>query len=290
MAISKKISSQPAVKTLPSWRTKFWFGALLAVAFVSLSAIFSIAAYTALVSEDWRAGENLFEGCNVLALDVRGHLVTYLPPSLDGEEDDATSSENLTYLINLAQKDPDIKAILLSIDSGGGDPVAGEEVAFALRRTDKPSLAVIRGLGASAAYWAATGANRILASRLSEVGGLGVTASYLDESGKNQKDGYAYTELSSAEYKDVGDPARPLSDEERELILADLVKMHEIFVGDVARHRGLEADQVRELANGLTYLGEDALAYGLIDGIGDLASADLDLARQIGEPVNYCWY
>lgn len=243
------------------------------------------------VSED--AGEWLAEEseCNVLGLNLKGYLTTYALPAGEGEGgEDVTSAEDLVDGIVTAEDDDEIKAVILSVDSPGGDGVAGEEVASALRRLNKPSVAVVRAMGASAAYWAASGANKIYASKISDVGGIGVTSSYLDESVKNNKEGYTYTELSSAKYKDMGDPGRPLSAEERALWQADLDKSHQVFVGAVAANRSLELGAVQKLANGLTYLGEDALSLGLIDEIGDLAVATKFIEEQIGEAAQVCWY
>jgi protease-4 len=189
-----------------------------------------------------------------------------------------------------AKDDDEIKAVILAIDSFGGDAVAGEEVANALKELGKPSVAVVRAVGASAAYWAATGADKIYASKLSDVGSIGVTSSYLDESVKNKKEGYTYNEISSAKYKNLGDPARPLSAEERALLQVDINKAHKVFVQAVVANRRLELSAVEKLANGLTYLGEDALTYGLIDGIGDVQAATKFLEEQIGAPAQVCWY
>lgn len=229
--------------------------------------------------------------CNVLALNLNGYLTTYTLPLAEGEEaSDLTTSTNLVDGILTAKDDDEIKAVILSIDSPGGDGVAGEEVANALKNLNKPSVAVVRGVGASAAYWAASGADKIYASKISDVGSIGVTSSYLDETIKNAKEGYTYTEISSAKYKNVGDPGRPLSAEERALWQADIDKAHQVFVEAVAANRQLELAAVQKLANGLTYLGEAALAHGLIDEIGDMAKATKFIEEQIGAPAQVCWY
>ena len=232
---------------------------------------------------------NTDDNCNVLAFSIKGYLSTYIPKQPAEQEIDVSSSEDIVDGILLAQNDPEMKAIMLSIDSSGGDGVAGEEIATALESFDKPSVAVIRSIGASAAYWASTGADKIYASKISDVGSIGVTASYLDESNKNAKDGYTFVELSSARYKDTGDPSKRLTQEEREILMSDLKKAHDVFVQDVATNRNLEVSAVQKLANGLTFIGEDALSYGLIDEIGDVASATKYLEEKIGEKAELCW-
>ncbi|HQI25776.1 MAG TPA: S49 family peptidase [Candidatus Paceibacterota bacterium] len=242
----------------------------------------------------WLGAYNIFADneadCNVLALSLNGYLDTYDWPMSEDEGLDFTSSEEILDGLLVAKDDSEVKAVLLSIDSGGGNGVAGEEVAEALKDLDKPSVAVIRSVGASAAYWAATGADKIFASRISDVGSIGVTASYLDESVKKEKEGYAYVELASAKYKDMGDLDRPMTDEEKEIMLNDLRKIHQVFVADVATNRKLEVVQVEGLANGLTYLGQEALEKGLIDEIGGLSAATKYLKNLIGEEPVICWY
>lgn len=260
---------------------------LTAVGFVGYSSVEIID------NEDRYGGYFAGGECNALVLPLNGYLTTYLPMTPDGvvgeEWADATASEDIVFNLEQMATDPAVGGVVLYIDSPGGDPVAGEEVANALKRFGKPSVAVIRGLGASAAYWAASGADQVYASRLSDVGGIGVTASYLDESQKVRDEGYRYTELSTGKFKDTGDPNRPLTAEERAIILADLGKVHEVFVQVVAANRGLATTAVAALANGLTYVGDDALAKGLIDGIGDLSTAREYLSEQMGEPAELCW-
>ncbi|OHA57827.1 MAG: hypothetical protein A2114_00990 [Candidatus Vogelbacteria bacterium GWA1_51_14] len=236
--------------------------------------------------------DNLFSGeCNVLLFPLNGYLTTYIPEvTTDEVWADATASEDIVDGLMTAQEDPAMKAVLLYIDSSGGDPVAGEEVANALKSFTKPNAAVIRGLGASAAYWAASGADKIYASRVSDVGSLGVTFSYLDEAIKNEREGYTYNELSSAQYKTLGDPGRALTADERAIILADLKKTHDVFIEAVAANRGLSTSTVAAFATGLTYLGEDALAKGLVDEIGDLQAALKYLEGEMGEEATVCWF
>lgn len=241
--------------------------------------------------EEEYADTELPASCNVLVSTMNGYLATYTTDATADElESDVASSAYIVDAVQFAERSPQIKAFLLSIDSSGGDITTGEEVANALKALDKPSVALIRSIGASAAYWAATGADTVFASRISDVGSIGATASYLDETIKNARDGYTLVELASAPHKDAGSPNRPLTAEERATIISDLKKIHEVFVDEVATNRNLEREKVAELANGLTYLGMDALEYGLVDKLGDLTAAISYIEEQIGEPVELCWY
>jgi signal peptide peptidase SppA len=261
---------------------------------IAIAAILAfIAGAWAFMGDYYEAEDAAYipESCNVLAFTLNGYLATYTSDYTAEElEMDAVSSWYIADGIRHAKDYPNIKAVLLSIDSSGGDATTGEEIADSLKAIEIPSVAVIRSIGASAAYWAATGADTIFASRISDVGSIGVTASYLDETRKNVQEGYTLVELASAPHKDAGSPNRPLTTVEKEAVLSDLKKIHEVFVDDVVANRNLEREKVAQLANGLTYLGVDALEYGLIDKLGDFTAATDYISEQISEPVDLCWY
>lgn len=224
-------------------------------------------------------------GCNVRGIDIKGALQTYLHSGDTG----MTSSEDVVDAINAADADPQYGAILLAIDSSGGDPVAGEEIANALRAAKKPNVVVIRSLGTSAAYWAASGADLIYASKNSMVGSIGVTMSYVEKSGQLRSSGLRYVELSSGPHKGLSNPDRPLSAQEQAMIQKDVNKMAEVFVESVAANRNLSVDEVRKYADGSWMLGQDAIKVGLVDRIGSFPQAQSYIAEQINEPAVSCW-
>ena len=197
--------------------------------------------------------------------------------------------ESIVYYINEAEKDENIKAIVLEIDSGGGGAVAAEEVENALRRASKPTVALIRESGMSAAYWAATGADVIFASKNSDVGSIGVTMSYLDNTKYNQKEGYTYNQLSTGKFKDTLDPDKPLTYEEKQWLQEYLNILLGNFVDVVAENRNLEVAKVSVIANNGEVLGDEALELGLIDRIGDIHDVKNYLAEVIEEEVELCW-
>jgi len=236
------------------------------------------------------------KNCNVRGIELRGDLVTYIlaahtdaSEGNGGSSTDQTASEDIVYAITDAEKDSKVKAILLEIDSYGGYPVAGEEVANALRRADKPTVALIRGAGDSAAYMAASGADRIFASANSDVGSIGITMSYLDNVEKNKNEGLSYMLLSAGKYKDTGDPDKPLSEDEKNLLMRDVNILHQNFIALVAKNRNLAIEKVKKLSDGSAMLGAMALKNGLIDQIGSSFEAEEYLKKKIGGEVKICW-
>ncbi len=268
-----------------------------AIVFVLLTVAGNVAYDFILAPED--SGDLGYDtsSCNVLGINLHGMLATYVP--MQGSADnpdayqaqygDAVGSEDIVSSILSANQDDTIKAILMEVDSTGGYPVAGEEIADALKKSTKPTVVVIRQSGLSAAYWASTGAKQIFASRNSDVGSIGVTSSYLDNVAKNQKEGNSYVQLSSGKYKDAGDPDKTLTEEEKQIFLRDIKITHENFIEAVAANRNIPAEQVRAIADGSSVLGDKAKTLNLIDQIGGWTEAEGYIEQQIGEKPEICW-
>ncbi|MEI6479864.1 MAG: signal peptide peptidase SppA [bacterium] len=231
--------------------------------------------------------------CNVVGINMHGGMVTYIPKTSSGDPiatyEDAVASENIIMLIQSAENDPTIKAIILEVDSSGGEPVAGEEIERALLNAKKPTVAMIRTIGASGAYLASTGADIIFASKYSDVGSIGVTMSYSDNSQKNLKDGITYNQISIGKYKDMGDSEKPLTAEEKLLAERDIKIIYENFISDVAFNRNMDINRVRTLADGSSMPGEMALQNGLIDRIGGIEEVNQYIQGQINEKPEICW-
>lgn len=261
---------------------------------IVLLAMASYALYDGMVGSSV-ASEGAYEDyeCSVMGIDVHGALFTYTPVNGDGDatiDSDIVASEEILYLIDQANIDDSVQAVLVEIDSLGGFPVAGEEVANALRYSKKPTVAVIRQSGLSAAYWAATGADYIFASRNSDVGGIGVTSSYLQNVRSNHIEGFDYVQLSSGKYKDAGDPDRPLTAEERQIFMRDVIITHENFIEDVATNRNMTVEDVRKISDGSSVLGARAKELGLIDEVGGMIEVEEYLDGIIGKKPDICWY
>jgi protease-4 len=223
------------------------------------------------------------KSCNVAVHTLHGELTTY-PMGLGDE----TDSASLARAIQNDDNDARIHAIMIDIDSPGGLPVAGEEVATALQSAKKPTVAVIKSTGASAAYWASLGADAIFASKNSDVGSIGVIVSFPDESEKNKKDGVAYNELITGKFKNIGTPNRPATEDEKALLQRDINEIFENFVGEVATARHLSLEEVHALADGSSMTGARAKEMGLIDAIGGTEDARVYLENQIGKTATLC--
>ncbi len=238
--------------------------------------------------EDYYGNDN----CNVADIKLNGDLYSYISQADKNENGitiiDAVSSEDIVRSIEQAEENDNIKAIILEINSFGGRGVAAEEVANALKRAKKPTVAFVRENANSAAYWSATGADIIFASASSDIGNIGVTISYLDNAKKNETDGITFNQLSAGKFKDMFNSDKPLTDEERKLIERDLKILHENFIKAVAENRKMDIEKVRELADGSSMPGQMALENNLIDKIGGMNEVKEYLKEKIGGEAEIC--
>lgn len=222
--------------------------------------------------------------------------MTYRPDNADAITSDVnsscdsiTSSEDLIWALDEAADNPNIKAVVLEVDSGGGSPVAAEEAAALLKKLGKPSVAWVRESAASAAYWIASAADTIIAAENSDIGSIGVTYSYVDNAKQNLSEGLTYNQLTTGKYKDTGTPDRALTADERALIQRDLDISLQTFIKAVATNRNLSVDKVTALADGSTMLGAMALKNGLIDQLGTKQEVWKQLEEDINDTPNVCW-
>src|SRR3989344_4557639 len=182
--------------------------------------------------------------------------------------DDSVYSLDIVELIEEADENPSIKAIIFQINSPGGSAVASEEIANAVKKTNKTTVAWIREIGTSGAYWIASASDHIVANRVSVTGSIGVIASYLEFPGLLERYNITYQRLVAGKYKDIGSPYKEMTQEERELFQQSLDEIRDYFVGEVAKNRNMGKKEVDKMANGLFYLGSQAKELGLVDEIG----------------------
>lgn len=222
---------------------------------------------------------NGFGSGNTAHIKVRGVITSGESFPLGAE---VSSSEDVVAAIEKAEADGNIKAILLDINSPGGSAVASEEVATAVRNAEKPVVALIRDVGASGAYWAASSSDAIVASPLSIVGSVGATASYLEFSGLMGKYGVVYERLVSGEFKDSGTAFRDLSDEEKEMIQEMIDSTGGYFAQSVKESRGLSDETMEEVSSGRTYIGLQAKSLNLVDELGNIETAKESIRKLSG--------
>jgi protease-4 len=178
-----------------------------------------------------------------------------------------------------------VKAIVLDINSPGGSVGAVQEVYSRIERVKRekhiPFVALFGDVAASGGYYIASACDKIVAHPGTLTGSIGVIFHVANMQGLFNKIGYKMEPIKSGPYKDIGSPARPMSPAEHK-ILQDLIDdAYGQFVAAVAGGRGLSVAQVKTLADGRVYSGDQALANHLVDQLGDSRDA-LMLAAKMG--------
>jgi signal peptide peptidase SppA len=178
------------------------------------------------------------------------------------------STDSLMDQLQAAIDDPSCRGILLYIDSPGGEAAAIHDLADMIyqAREKKPTVAYVDNLAASAAYWVATGANQIVMSPAAFVGSIGVvTTVWKDNSGRSIE---IVSSKSPRKRVDIG------TDEGRAVIQSRIDDLADVFIGAVARHRGVEASTVEsDFGQGDVLIGNKAVSAGMADAVGDSHAA-----------------
>ncbi len=183
-------------------------------------------------------------------------------------------------------EDSSIKAIILHVDSPGGGAAASEEIyREVLRIRDqkkKRIVASIATVGASGAYYVSSATNKIFADDASIVGSIGVIAQWYNYEELIKWAKLKAITLKAGEFKDTGSPTRELTPEERAYLQSLIDNMHTQFIHSVAVGRKMKDDDVRSLANGKVWTGQEAKPLKLVDEIGDFRAAVEDTAKSVG--------
>jgi protease-4 len=188
--------------------------------------------------------------------------------------DTEASAENMVSALKSAFEDEGAQAVVLRINSPGGSPVQAGIINDEIRRLKKlhhkKVYAVVEETCASGAYYIAVAADEIYADKASVVGSIGVLMDSFGATGLMDKLGVERRLLTAGENKGIGDPFSPLSDKQRGYLQATLDQIHQQFIAVVREGRGKRLKETPEMFSGLFWNGEQALAMGLVDHLGNL--------------------
>jgi len=191
-------------------------------------------------------------------------------------------AETIVEAIEDAVDDPDVKAILFRIDSGGGGVTASETIRRALtkaRQSGKPVIASMGDTAASGGYWIALAAERIVASPGTITGSIGVVAGKMSLNALSERLGVHWGVVDTGRNAGMWSPLRPFSPSEEERLTALIDASYATFLSRVAEARHLTPEQARAAAKGRVWSGAQARELGLVDDLGGVESA-LALAKQ----------
>lgn len=179
-----------------------------------------------------------------------------------------TGYNRIERLLNVAMADRDVRAILLELDSPGGEANGVFDLAEQIRAAvgTKPIWASANEAAYSAAYAIGSAAQRLVIPRTGGIGSIGVIALHVDQSKRDAAMGYDYTAIYAGARKNDGNPHEPLSDEARDRLQAEVNRLYDAFVGHVATMRGMDGAKVRATEAGV-FAAPDAVEIGLADAV-----------------------
>lgn len=181
-----------------------------------------------------------------------------------------TSTEKFAAQLRQVVSDPTVKAIVIDIDSPGGNVDGVDELSAEIfkARSQKPIVAVANSMAASAAFWIASAASEVVVIPSGLVGSIGVVAMHRDFSKQIENEGVKITLISAGRFKTEGNELEPLGDEAREAIQKLADHFMGMFVRAVARNRDVPINEVRNgFGEGRLVTAKDAKSLGMIDRV-----------------------
>src|SRR5438477_380624 len=210
---------------------------------------------------------------------LRGLISSSIPGNIsDSMVDDIRAA------LHQAGEDNRVKAIVLEIDSPGGEVTSSDMIYNAVIKTRarKPVVVYMDSLAASGGYYVSCGGRYLMANETTITGSIGVIIQTLNYEQLFNKVGLASVVFKSGKFKDLLNGARPMTPEEREFVQNFVMKTYDKFLGIVAKERNLPADGLRNsIADGRIFSGKEALENKLIDGVGQIEDAYAK-AKQLG--------
>jgi protease-4 len=214
---------------------------------------------------------------------------------MSGEADGVISSEEFTKEINKARKNKDVKAIVMRINSPGGSALASEVLWREIERAkkEKPVIASMGDVAASGGYYLASAADTIVAQPNTITGSIGIFALWFNAEGllKN-KLGITTDVVKTGELSDFLSPTRELTSAEKSIFQGYVDEGYELFLDRVASGRSKTKDEIRDVASGRVWTGNQAKENGLVDVLGNLEDAiEIAAAKaEISEDYRVIYY
>ncbi|HET7441407.1 MAG TPA: signal peptide peptidase SppA, partial [Terriglobales bacterium] len=238
--------------------------------FLFVLAVFALVYLTLHTGEQTTAGFGGF-GDKIAVVDLEGVIISpkILVPQLKKYADDDS-----------------IKAIILHVNSPGGGVAASEEIYREVKRIrdekKKRIVASIETVGASGAYYISSATNKIFADKGSIVGSIGVIAQWVNYGDLLRWAKLKDITMKAGEFKDTGSPTRDLTPAEKLYLQGLIDDMHTQFIQAVADGRKRKFEDIKAIADGKVWTGEQALGMKLVDEEGDFEAAVKDTAKSVG--------
>jgi protease-4 len=237
---------------------------LISIIFICLLAVSQLTSCNAIVNKvavislngviQIESGSSVFSGSSITPDDVRKQL-------------------------ERAQNDFNVKAIIIQVNSPGGDVSACQEIVYEMQKVKKPVVISMRSVAASGGYYISAKANKIIALPSTLTGSIGVISEVPNLKGLFDKIGVSMQIIKSGKYKDMYSGMGELTPEETAIVQKTTDELYNEFVNIVAEGRHLDPGKVKELATGQAYTGLEAKDLGLVDELGGLDTAIDEAAK-----------
>ncbi len=229
------------------------------------------ATHQAVIPGDIARGLGLVHQSKIAVIYVNGQMEADKSPDATG----SAFSSDIVRCMRAATDDPDVKAIVLRVNSPGGTPVAAEEIISQIQTTKavKPVIASMGDMATSAAYYISSQTDRIVADPDTFTGSIGVIWVFKNKSKYYDDNGVSVYAAKSGNFKDLGSDWRGLTLPEKDYVQNIINESYIRFVTNVAKGRNLSVDYVKSIADGRVYTGTDAQKMGLVDDLGGLYDA-----------------
>ena len=198
-----------------------------------------------------------------------------------GSSASVVTPESFLKLLERAEDDPNVKAIVLRVNSPGGTVAASEEIATYVQKATTPIVVSVGDQDASGAYMVSSQADKIIAGPGSAVGSIGVIMEVPNAAGLLGKMGISFKVITAGKYKDAGSPFRSLTPTETSMLQTQIDEVYGQFVDIVASGRDIPRSEVESMATGWAWTGTEAKKMHLVDDTGTYKDA-LKAAAKLG--------
>lgn len=274
--------TQIEVKTAGNGRSTLWtllsvfVGFMLPICGCAILFGASIAGLAALDTGSIGGSTVTGTGDAVAIVRIEGTMLSSDDPDLIG-----AYSGRIIADLRSAQADPDVKAIILRVDSPGGTVTSAAQIHEVLLEIEKPIVVSMASVAASGGYYISTAADYIVARPDTVTGSLGVVLTLYNATDLIEELGVEVISITSGPNKAIGSPWREMTPEQQAIFEASIAESYAEFVQIIVNGRNLSEEKVLKLADGRIYTGRQALANGLVDELGNFQNA-IDKAADLG--------
>jgi protease-4 len=252
--------------------------AVLAIVIMSFSSLFVYFATNRAMEANYSWTERVVEGggsAKIAQIFVEG----VISPELDKTRPSVLSQ------LDAAIEDSQVKGIVLAVSTPGGDVVTSDHIYQKIIQAKKSGKVVAVSMGpiaASGGYYISTPAHKIYANPLTVTGSIGVIMSFSNYKALADKIGYREINISTGEYKSMGDPMSEFTQETKHIYQSIVDESYKQFINIIVNNRNLDRNTVVKLADGRVFSGSQAKSLGLVDELGNVEDATKYVKKKLG--------